>query len=224
MKKFTKLFLSCMAVSAITAAVATSAMAAEVTGDVKGTYDEATGKLAISNLADLQIKADTQATILVVGPNADVTAIAEGDIEYINQDANSNVAAAWASVGLMNAPAEEKEDTKGTYTVMVGYEPADGSEPFAIASGSFTIGASQLLVGDVNGDTRINGPDAVAVLTVQAGDDTAIAAEYVPAAYYCNGDFRIGGPDAVEILTYQAGDENREFVGKTMAIPAAPAN
>ena len=224
MKKFTKLFLSCMAVSAITAAVATSAMAADLTGDVKGSYDES-GKLTITNLAELGIKEGTQATILVVGPNADLTAITEGKIEYINQDAQANVATAWGTVGLKSAPAEEKEETKGTYTVMVGYEPAvAGTEPFVVAKSTFTIGASQLLVGDVNGDARINGPDAVAVLTVQAGDDTAIAEEYVPAAYYCNGDFRIGGPDAVEILTYQAGDENREYVGKTMAIPAAPAN
>ena len=34
MKKFTKLFLSCTAVAAITAAVATSAMAAELKGQL----------------------------------------------------------------------------------------------------------------------------------------------------------------------------------------------
>ena len=219
MKKFTKLFLSCMAVSAITAAVATSAMAADLTGDVKGSYDES-GKLTITNLAELGIKEGTQATILVVGPNADLTAITEGKIEYINQDAQANVATAWGTVGLKSAPAETKEETKGTYTVMVGYEPAvAGTEPFVVAKSTFTVGATAVRIGDVNLNGMIDPQDSVLILQVLAGDEAKISEEILPIAEYCDGDKILGPNDSVEILKYLAGDENRPHVDKMEVIP-----
>ena len=57
MKKFSKLFLSCAAVAAVTAAVATSAMAA---GEISATYTAAgenvTAKLTIDASGTQQIK------------------------------------------------------------------------------------------------------------------------------------------------------------------------
>ena len=58
MKKFTKLFLSCAAVAAVTAAVATTAMAAEITGDVEGTFNETDKTVTITTTA-AELGADT---------------------------------------------------------------------------------------------------------------------------------------------------------------------
>ena len=162
MKKFTKLFLSCAAVTAVTAAVATSAMAAAVTGDLTGTYDEETGKLTL----DAAATPAGVATILVLDAGANETDVKKEDILYINQkDAET---ASFGDMGLLGKPTAD-----GVYKVKVGYYEADGTT-FAIKTGQFTIGnvGTELLIGDVDASAEIDGDDATAILRKVANKTT----------------------------------------------------
>ena len=161
MKKFTKLFLSCAAVTAVTAAVATSAMAADLTGDLHGTYNETTGTLTLTD-APAGV-----ATILVLDAGANETNVTEDAILYINQkDAETS----FGAMGLLNAP--KAEDT-GVYKVKVGYYDND---TFAIKTAQFTIGnvGTELLIGDVNSNGAVDGKDATAILRKLANKTTMV--------------------------------------------------
>ncbi|MCH5209338.1 MAG: dockerin type I repeat-containing protein [Oscillospiraceae bacterium] len=203
MKKFTKLFLSCAAVAAVTAAVATSAMAASVTGDVEGTYDETTGNLKLTTEF-----AAKDATILVLAPKTNVKEVKDTDILYINQVADGK----FGEMGLMGSPTDD-----GTYTVMVGSYVDDN---FVVKTGTFTIGSAgeEILVGDADGNNRITAGDATVVLQYSAGDKTKIKDEDFNKAAYCDGNNRITAGDATEILKYTSGDRDRQYVGKTLAV------
>lgn len=205
MKKFTKLFLSCTAVAAITAAVATSAMAAEYKSLTVGAYAlDASG-----TFGTVEIKTETpddMKTLLVLNKGKDLTDFAPADVLQIDQD---------GTIATVKLPAysEENEDHKGTYNVYMGGTSGE------IYAGSFTIGATPVLVGDADPNGRITPNDSVLMLQWIAGDKTKIADEDIPKAAYADGNNRITPNDSVEVLKYVAGDKNREFVGKTMVIP-----
>ena len=85
MKKFSKLFLSCAAVAAVTAAVATSAMAA---GGISATYtaageNETTAKLTI----DASGYTADQKTLLIVPSSVSLDKVTAGDVVQIDQNA-----------------------------------------------------------------------------------------------------------------------------------------
>ena len=205
MKKFTKLFLSCAAVTAVTAAVATSAMAAAVTGDLTGTYDEGTGTLTL----DAAATPAGVATILVLDAGANETAVENKDILYINQkDAET---ASFGNMGLLNAP--KAEDT-GVYKVKVGYYDND---KFAIKTAQFTIGnvGTEITVGDGNLDSKINTADSVLLARYLAkftegigsvGKEYADAADSSKAVFVGDGnsDAKINTADSVLLARYLA--------------------
>lgn len=206
MKKFTKLFLSCAAVAAVTAAVATSAMAAEKT--LTATYNEPTDATAATTTVTIACNStDEVQTLLILKPGADKTNI---DTQKILQIDQQDAKIATATIPVLD---EEKEEDKGTYTVLVGGKSGD------IYMGTFTIGAEPVLVGEVDGNGRITQTDAVSILQYASGDTTAIADEYLPAAYYCDGNKRVTQTDAVNVLQYASGDKTQEYVGKSMVIP-----
>ena len=143
MKKFSKLFLSCAAVAAVTAAVATSAMAA---GEVSATYTPAeTGATTASLKITTNYTAD-QKTLLIVPSSVTLDKVSADDVVQIDQNAD---------IVDVVLPADLKD---GTYTVYMG---GDGQ----VYSTNFKVGnASSVLVGDVTQDEEIDLSDATAIV------------------------------------------------------------
>lgn len=185
MKKFSKLFLSCAAVAAVTAAVATSAMAA---GEISATYAPAD---ATHETATLTIDASgytaAQKTLLVLKPGKtlETVKVSEGDVLQIDQqDGNDTITVALP-----------KDLADGKYTVYMG---GDGQ----VYSTNFKVGnASSVLVGDVNQDTKINLSDATGVVQ-HAMKVKAITDADALIAADANDDSKINLSDATCIVKY----------------------
>lgn len=180
MKKFSKLFLSCAAVAAVTAAVATSAMAA---GGISATYtaagENATAKLTI----DASGYTADQKTLLIVPSSVSLDKVTADDVVQIDQNAEI------VDVAL---PADLKD---GKYTVYMG---GDGQ----VYSTNFKVGnASSVLVGDVNQDTKINLSDATGVVQ-HAMKVKAITDADALIAADANDDSKINLSDATCIVKY----------------------
>ncbi len=220
MKKFTKLFLSCAAVAAVTAAVATSAMAATVTGNLAGTYDEETGKLTLTTAVS-----DTATVLVIKGTNT--TSVTADDVLYIDQTADGS----FGEMGLKGASAGLDD---GTYTVMVG--SYDDDDVFSVTTGKFVLGdaGEEIKLGNVNGDSSLDSDDATCILYYDASytDDnigdagktiTISDASNMAVGTYAsgdtllagnvNGDSKLNSDDATCILYYDAGYEDAEFIG-----------
>ncbi|MBQ8300356.1 MAG: dockerin type I repeat-containing protein [Clostridia bacterium] len=165
MKKFTKLFLSCAAVAAVTAAVATSAMAADVTGDLAGTYTD--GKLSLTT----EFTGTT--TVLVLAPGTDSTAVSADDILYIDQVEDGVL----GEMGVKGAPTEETKP--GKYTVLVGSYV--GGE-FVVKTGSFSLGGHDVVLGDVDADEEITTGDASLILRQAVGQGVLTESDALIAA------------------------------------------
>lgn len=142
MKKFSKLFLSCAAVAAVTAAVATSAMAA---GEISATYtaagENATAKLTI----DASGYTADQKTLLIVPSSVSLDKVTAGDVVQIDQN---------AEIVDVVLPADLDD---GVYTVYMG---GDGQ----VYSDTFRVGAGKVLIGDANQDGYVEAADATAIL------------------------------------------------------------
>ncbi len=186
MKRSMKKFMAtCAAVTAIAAVSSVSAMAADYTAEnnsVKFTVPTA--------------DADTQMTVLVVPKDAEVT---DENIYYIDQDATL------ADTALLKGDSL----ADGTYVVKVGYYK-DGV--FTISPEEFTVGeikedGVEILVGNVDGNTRITTADATAVLKHTAGAELLEGTNFTAAAL-CDGNKRISTADATNILKYTSGDES----------------
>lgn len=180
MKKFSKLFLSCAAVAAVTAAVATSAMAA---GEISATYtaagENATAKLTI----DASGYTADQKTLLIVPSSVSLDKVTADDVVQIDQN---------AEIVDVVLPAKLKD---GTYTVYMG---GDGQ----VYSTNFKVGnASSVLVGDVNQDTKINLSDATGVVQ-HAMKVKAITDADALIAADANDDSKINLSDATCIVKY----------------------
>lgn len=180
MKKFSKLFLSCAAVAAVTAAVATSAMAA---GEVTATYTPAADGATTASLK-IETKYDAdQKTLLIVPSSVSLDKVSAGDVVQIDQN---------AEIVDVVLPADLKD---GTYTVYMG---GDGQ----VYSTNFKVGnASSVLVGDVNQDTKINLSDATGVVQ-HAMKVKAITDADALIAADANGDSKINLSDATCIVKY----------------------
>ena len=171
MKKFTKLFLSCAAVAAVTAAVATSAMAAEKT--LTASYD----KNATTGLGEVTITCaskDDMKTLLILKPGAKRDDIKPGeDILQIDQAAEITK----ATIPALNESKDSSNPDKGTYTVLMGGTSGD------IYVGTFDIGATPYIVGDADGDKTVTIGDAqeIAAWLVKSESDQAASTIGKPA-------------------------------------------
>ena len=185
MKKFSKLFLSCAAVAAVTAAVATSAMAA---GEVSATYtaageNQTTAKLTI----DASGYTADQKTLLIVPSSVSLDKVTADDVVQIDQN---------AEIVDVVLPADIKD---GTYTVYMG---GDGQ----VYSTNFKVGnASSVLVGDVNQDASITLGDATAIVRHKTGAAPITDADALIAAD-TNYDDSITLGDATCIVMYKIGN------------------
>lgn len=180
MKKFSKLFLSCAAVAAVTAAVATSAMAA---GEISATYtaageNETTAKLTI----DASGYTADQKTLLIVPSSVSLDKVTADDVVQINQN---------AEIVDVVLPADLKD---GKYTVYMG---GDGQ----VYSTNFKVGnASSVLVGDATQDDSIDLDDATAVVKHYMEMNTLTGDALIAAD--ANGDESVDLDDATCIVKY----------------------
>lgn len=184
MKKFSKLFLSCAAVAAVTAAVATSAMAA---GEISATYtaagENATAKLTI----DASGYTADQKTLLIVPSSVSLDKVTADDVVQIDQN---------AEIVDVVLPAKLKD---GTYTVYMG---GDGQ----VYSTNFKVGnASPVLIGDVNQDDEVTLADATEIILDYVGTKEITNADAKVAAD-CNDDEDITLGDATCIINYYVGN------------------
>lgn len=184
MKKFSKLFLSCAAVAAVTAAVATSAMAA---GEISATYtaagENATAKLTI----DASGYTADQKTLLIVPSSVSLDKVTDGDVVQIDQN---------AEIVDVVLPADLKD---GKYTVYMG---GDGQ----VYSTNFNVGnVSSVLIGDVNQDDEVTLADATEIILDYVGTKEITNADAKVAAD-CNDDEDITLGDATCIINYDVGN------------------
>ena len=184
MKKFSKLFLSCAAVAAVTAAVATSAMAA---GEVSATYTPAADGATTASLKITTNYTADQKTLLIVPSSVSLDKVSADDVVQIDQNAD---------IVDVVLPANLKD---GTYTVYMG---GDGQ----VYSTNFKVGnASSVLVGDVNQDASITLGDATAIVRHKTGAATITDADALIAAD-TNYDDSITLGDATCIVMYKIGN------------------
>lgn len=184
MKKFSKLFLSCAAVAAVTAAVATSAMAA---GEVSATYTPAADGATTASLKITTNYTADQKTLLIVPSSITLDKVSADDVVQIDQNAD---------IVDVVLPANLKD---GTYTVYMG---GDGQ----VYSTNFKVGnASSVLVGDVNQDASITLGDTTAIARHKTGAATITDADALIAAD-TNYDDSITLGDATCIVMYKIGN------------------
>ena len=184
MKKFSKLFLSCAAVAAVTAEVATSAMAA---GEISATYtaagENATAKLTI----DASGYTADQKTLLIVPSSVSLDKVTDGDVVQIDQN---------AEIVDVVLPADLKD---GKYTVYMG---GDGQ----VYSTNFNVGnVSSVLIGDVNQDDEVTLADATEIILDYVGTKEITNADAKVAAD-CNDDEDITLGDATCTINYYVGN------------------
>lgn len=184
MKKFSKLFLSCAAVAAVTAAVATSAMAA---GEVSATYTPAADGATTASLKITTHYTADQKTLLIVPSSVTLDKVSADDVVQIDQNAD---------IVDVVLPANLKD---GKYTVYMG---GDGQ----VYSTNFKVGnASSVLVGDVNQDASITLGDATAIVRHKTGAAPITDADALIAAD-TNYDDSITLGDATCIVMYKIGN------------------
>ena len=191
MKKFSKLFLSCAAVAAVTAAVATSAMAA---GEVSATYTPAeTGATTASLKITTKYTAD-QKTLLIVPSSVSLDKVTADDVVQIDQN---------AEIVDVVLPADLKD---GTYTVYMG---GDGQ----VYSDTFRVGAGKVLIGDADQDGFVDGGDATTIMKYNVGSVELVGDGQ--AAADADQDGFVDGGDATAILKYNVGvvDSSTEKIG-----------
>lgn len=210
MRALKKAILSCMAVGALAAVVATSAFAETATA----TYEN--GK--VSSGIDFSQFASDQMTVIVISEEADLAlaerALEADDLLYIDQNA-ADTAGLFQNMGVRanyedgvtvdeNGELVKGDGTLkyGTYVVKVG-----GDNVSDIYVAEFTVGPNgrEIQLGECDGlPAAVNVNDALAVLEHAAGiktltGDALIAAECdgLPAAINVN--------DALAILEHAAG-------------------
>ena len=191
MKKFSKLFLSCAAVAAVTAAVATSAMAA---GEISAKYTPAeTGATTASLKIETKYDAD-QKTLLIVPSSVSLDKVTADDVVQIDQN---------AEIVDVVLPAKLKD---GTYTVYMG---GDGQ----VYSDTFRVGAGKVLIGDADQDGLVDGGDATTILKYNIGSVELVGDGQ--AAADADQDGFVDGGDATAILKYNVGvvDSSTEKIG-----------
>lgn len=184
MKKFSKLFLSCAAVAAVTAAVATSAMAA---GEISATYTPAADGATTASLKITTNYTADQKTLLIVPSSVTLDKVSADDVVQIDQNAD---------IVDVVLPANLKD---GKYTVYMG---GDGQ----VYSTNFNVGnVSSVLIGDVNQDDEVTLADATEIILDYVGTKEITNADAKVAAD-CNDDEDITLGDATCIINYCVGN------------------
>lgn len=191
MRKFSKVFLSCTAAAALTAGIATSAMAADANSGMtlKATYSEAEGKgqITISECAS----SDQIKTLLVLKNNKSLTDFAKEDILQIDQGAN---------VYTVTVPTVRDEDKPATYKVYVGGTSGNVySGTCEISAGGGGVVSTRLL-GDITGEGDIDGFDLLE-LAKHLGEIVTLEGDSLQAADATD-DGEVDGFDILDLAKY----------------------
>ena len=184
MKKFSKLFLSCAAVAAVTAAVATSAMAA---GEISAEYSAETASLKITT----KYTAD-QKTLLIVPSSVSLDKVTADDVVQIDQNAEI------VDVAL---PADLKD---GKYTVYMGGDGQVYSTNFKVGTGT----DEEYIVGDSNSDGKIRTGDANAILWYTVDDKAVEGKSFNVGKKIVNADGELAIGDSNKDGKIRTGDAN----------------
>lgn len=193
MKKFTKLFLSCAAAAALTAAVATSAMAAEGDVDLKG---------AITGIYNA-------GTLTLTAPNDEdaIKTVVVLDAEGADEDANTVKIQNKNVIGIdqvtentivVKLDTAKVDTVNKKYTVLVGgsagqiYEATFGGPNATASYGQVTLG-----------DTDIDFEDAVLILKYELNKATLTDEQKLNANIVDIEAGEIDFEDAVDILKYE---------------------
>lgn len=204
MKKFSKLFLSCAAVAAVTAAVATSAMAADSLGAIERTSGASADSISIT-LPETYANESGQKTLLILAANYlnDDGTINTAKVLQIDQDAFTDQDADKAGVQVvvpikkLVEPTADADNDKGTYTVRMGGTSGK------IYEGTFTVGQSDIKLGDVDGNGKIDSRDSLMVLEFDGGN-RQLTDEQKQAADVTHNNV-IDSRDALKIIEFDAG-------------------
>ncbi|MCH5213215.1 MAG: dockerin type I repeat-containing protein [Oscillospiraceae bacterium] len=208
MKRFSKFMLSVAAVSAVTAAMAVSAMAADVTATYDTEVDDGTVNITVVD------GTGASQTLLVL--NNDATAVVEADIEQIGQkDDGASFTEFKLPAGIY---ADLAEGQSKTYYIRIGGSNGSMQKGTLTISKGGEIPTVKLLIGDVNGDTDVDPDDAVEILRYSVGA-TELTDEQMLKAGYCDNDPDVDAEDAVCILRYAVGSEGSGNAGIEMEFP-----
>lgn len=198
MKNFTKFMLSAAAITAVSAAMAVSAMAA-----VGGSYDAATGKVTLTGVES----SGDQQTLLVL--TEDAATVTEGIIAQIDQDTaiSEFVLPSGIESGTYYVRIGGTNGTIQTYTLTIGSGGGGGE------SGQVTV-----LVGDIDGDGDVTSSDSVIALRYEAWMEPDLTDLQVATGAYCAEEYdTLDSSDSVNILRYEAWMESGN-AGEEMAI------
>lgn len=214
MKKFAKLFLSCAAVAAITAAVATSAMAADnlPLSKVERTPAGASGTYDTVQITIPATYTDTVKTILILPENyLDSNGKVDADkIIYVNQGMTVEDGKVTVPVKKFN---DELEADQGKYLVLMG-----GDTTTALYEGTFRVGSKGMVYGEVDGKVSKNGPDtgdALAIIRYALGSKDLLTGDLLTAAEV-DGKVSKNGPDtgdALCVIRYALGETDAKLIG-----------
>jgi hypothetical protein len=202
MKRFTKTLLSVAAVSAVSAAMAVSAMA------MTATYDPATGKVTLSGIEDT----GASQTLLIL--DKDATTVAEGDIVQIDQK-DDGTAFAEVPVGTL---------TGATYYVRVSGTNGNLQKTTFSAT---SVQTKEILIGNTNTDTVVDGSDAGQVARFASGgsktgnagkEETLADGSGTILIGNTNTDTVVDGSDAGQIARFASGGSKTGNAGKTAVI------
>ena len=207
---FKKALMTCAAVGALSVALAASAFAADTLTVVQDKTDDVeNGKVSIT--AGLN-GASGQMTVLIFeqGADTDDDGLTASEILYIDQipasdltevtvtadDGTETTVLQWQSMGIRSSALDEdgKLDV-GTYTVLVGSD-ATGA---AILSGTLTVGGNVML-GDVDGSTKVNELDAAAIMDYCV--ELLTLTETQLKAGDVDGSTKVNVLDAADIMDY----------------------
>jgi len=158
----TKLLVSCAAVMSVAALMAVSAYA-----DDAVTYDKASKTITNGAAAPAGLESGKQITILVQKETD--SALTEGDIIYINQDAFTGTVP-WATIVTAD------ELANGNYYLKMGGEgvTAITSELFEVSDGESGEKVTAIM-GDVDRSGGVAAKDAMLIARYAVGNEAAIA-------------------------------------------------
>lgn len=208
MKRFTKTLLSVAAVSAVSAAMAVSAMA----GDVPMSASYAGDTVTLANVKST----GAQQTLLILKDSDTVTEDADGKTNIIQIDQlDTGVSFESTKVGNL---------ADGTYYVRVG--GSDGTlQTYPLTVSSTSVTTKEHIIGDVDGDSQITANDTVCILEYTAFEETSDLTGNVEKILTLsdgvsthkvgdvNSDGAVTLDDAVCVLEYTAFEETSDLTG-----------
>ena len=202
-----KLLTSLLAVGAVSTIFAAASFADTFTATATHSAGTDVDTVEITGLENYTAD-NTVGDYTVVILNADVENPTDANIVYVMQGTKDEIKTAKFN----------HLTTDGTYYVRVG----GSTQGFATAQ--FTVGGGttpdepKVLVGDVDGDTKITSLDATEILSFTVGKTSKITIkpeknDSFYAAAYCDGDAKVTALDATEVLSKTVGKTYNPLVG-----------